>query len=173
MAAKPYPLSSQFYVSFILDALAPLCYLWGMLSNLFYISAILIVSALAYYYTPDSWRDKWYLTPLKLLRGVWMVFLEIVCVRVENGGTKYKPSTRKWLSYLGPLGFTAAVSIKLLYPIWAQTRAELLIWQAVANSVDTALILGLLAESTRAAYAYFKGKQQELGQHQAPDEDQK
>lgn len=144
-----------------------------MTSTLLYLSALLIVSALAYYHTPAFWRGRWFGLPAKLLRGVWLLILEVVCIRVENGGTKYKPSTRKWLSYLGPLGFTAAVAIKLLYPCWAFTRQELAIWQAVANSVDTPLILGLLAKSFGTGYAYFKGKQQELGQHQDSDTEQK
>jgi len=144
-----------------------------MLNDLMPFALILMASAVAYYHTPARWRGKWFAMPLKLLRGVWLLVLEIVCVRVENGATKYKPSTRKWLSYLGPLGFTLAVVVKLLYPLWAITRMELLKWGQIADSVDTPLILGLLAKTLGSGYAYFKGKQQEIGQHEVAEEPQK
>jgi len=129
---------------------------------------ILWASSGMVYYLVESKKDreKIYIRPLVAL---WAFWLEFAYIRIENGETTYKNSMRKIWSNASHIAFLGSIVIKLLYPLWA-TTGTVAMWQSVAASIDSVLILGLASHSVALATAYHFGKKQEIEQHEPPGE---
>lgn len=118
-------------------------------------------SGIVYYIVVDEKdRERVY---YRALIAVWSLWLEIAYVRVENGKTTYKDSLRKWWSHASHMAFHTVWIVKVFYPLWV-TEDTLIMWGAVAASIDSVLILGLASHSVALATAYHFGKKQEIEQ---------
>jgi hypothetical protein len=125
------------------------------------------------YYRSKRYNTLWsnLLIP-RFFIAVWEIWLEFAYLRVEDGKTTYRVSWRKYLSHISHAAFHSAWIIKVLYPLWA-TVGNIEIWQTVAASISTPLILGLASHSIASATAYHFGKKQEIDQQTlevAPEE---